>query len=284
MRAFRHTALAIALATTFATSARAGTQAQPQLLADVAAVQPGKPFTLAVRLAIDPGWHLYWIEPGNGGLPTRVKFTLPDGFTVGETRFPVPVRFRQPGDLVGYGYEREFALLADVTPPADWPVGKDVPVRADVSWLACSDKVCDPGKQTVTLTLPSSSEPSPTNAEQFQAWRDELPGPNDLSHPSPMGLTPVRPGQARFNAHAATGPDAKDVQVFVAPGRAVDVADINVSPPEAGVTPFSFTGTLLRNQKPPDRVLVVVAYTDAAGNRRGEQIEFNNVARAFAGK
>ena len=124
--------VALVLATLVAAPhARAGTQAQGTLVADAAAVQPGKTFTLAVPITIDPGWHIYWIEPGNGGLPTRVKFTLPDGFTVGELRFPVPIQFQQPGNVVGYGSEQEATLLTDVTSPADWPVGKEVPVRAD---------------------------------------------------------------------------------------------------------------------------------------------------------
>src|SRR6185369_2276394 len=56
---------------------------KPQLLADVAAVQPGSTFTVGVLLDLAPGWHVYWTNPGDSGLAPTVKFKLPDGFTAG---------------------------------------------------------------------------------------------------------------------------------------------------------------------------------------------------------
>src|ERR1700722_18633836 len=76
-----------------------------ELLADVSAIQPGKPFWLGVRLMIDPSWHVYWKNPGDSGLPTRVKLTVPDGFTAGAIQFPTPNRFQQPGNIIAFGYE-----------------------------------------------------------------------------------------------------------------------------------------------------------------------------------
>src|SRR5271170_1748892 len=82
-----------------------------ELFADVSAIQPGKPFWLGVRLSIDPGWHIYWKNAGDAGLPTRVKFTLPDGFSAGPLQFPTPHRFDQPGNIVAFGYEDSVLLL-----------------------------------------------------------------------------------------------------------------------------------------------------------------------------
>src|ERR1700722_15895266 len=76
-----------------------------ELLANTSGVQAGKPFWLGVRLTIDPGWHVYWKNPGDAGLPTRVTFTLPNGFSAGPLRFPTPHRFDQPGNIVAFGYE-----------------------------------------------------------------------------------------------------------------------------------------------------------------------------------
>src|SRR6185369_17626506 len=89
-----------------------------ELLADVKTVEAGKPFHVGVRLHIKPGWHVYWINPGDAGLPTRVKFSLPDGFKAGELKYPLPVRFEQ-GGVIGYGYHDEVMLIAEITPPAD---------------------------------------------------------------------------------------------------------------------------------------------------------------------
>src|SRR5512145_1852721 len=47
-----------------------------------AAPQEG-PFWVAVRLALDPGWHVYWRHPGDSGLAPSVAWTLPGGLVAG---------------------------------------------------------------------------------------------------------------------------------------------------------------------------------------------------------
>ena len=89
---------------------------QAELFADVSAIQPGKPFWLGVHITIDPGWHVYWKNPGDAGLPTSATLSLPDGFTAGPLEFPTPSRFEQPGDIVVFGYENSVMLLTQSDP------------------------------------------------------------------------------------------------------------------------------------------------------------------------
>lgn len=147
---------------------------QAELLSDVSAIQPGKPFWLGVRLSIDPGWHVYWKNPGDSGIPTRVRFTLPDGFTADAMQFPTPSRFVLPGDIVIFGYENSVMLLTKVTPPQNLPAGFQGQFQAAVDWLVCSD-VCIPGKAGVSLSLGSSAQVSPVNGELFDDWFAQIP-------------------------------------------------------------------------------------------------------------
>src|SRR5271170_7385737 len=94
---------------------------QVQLLSSVSAVTPGKPFYLGIKLTMDPGWHIYWKNAGDAGLPTRVAFSLPDGFTAGPLIFPTPQRLEQPGNIVNFGYEDTVMLMAQITPPQNLP-------------------------------------------------------------------------------------------------------------------------------------------------------------------
>jgi DsbC/DsbD-like thiol-disulfide interchange protein len=55
---------ALALATLLPATLAA--QVKATLVADVTSVQPGQPFTAAVRLVHDGHWHTYWINPGTG--------------------------------------------------------------------------------------------------------------------------------------------------------------------------------------------------------------------------
>src|SRR5258708_8245262 len=61
-----------------------------ELLADVAAVKPGEPFWVGLRQAIRPKWHTYWKNPGESGLPTEIKWTLPEGVKADPIAWPPP--------------------------------------------------------------------------------------------------------------------------------------------------------------------------------------------------
>ena len=43
-----------------------------ELMASQLSIRPGEQFTIALRLSMDPGWHTYWRNPGDSGLPTAV--------------------------------------------------------------------------------------------------------------------------------------------------------------------------------------------------------------------
>jgi len=55
-------------------------------------VVPGRSMGLAVRFQLEPGWHVYWENPGESGIATAVEWTLPPGFRAGALRFPIPER------------------------------------------------------------------------------------------------------------------------------------------------------------------------------------------------
>ncbi|MBC8106497.1 MAG: hypothetical protein H7Z14_07905 [Anaerolineae bacterium] len=151
---------------------------QVKLLADVASVEPGKPFTVGVNFKMAPGWHIYWINPGDSGQETRVNFTLPPGFTASELKFAVPERIALPGDIISYGYENEVTLTVTITPPADLKPGQLIPISAKADWLVC-EKICLPGDGEAKLDFPVSEKSEPANAEFFkQLWFPIKPAAN----------------------------------------------------------------------------------------------------------
>src|SRR5689334_20833376 len=76
----------------------------PELLSEVSTIIPGKPFTAGLYLKIAPGWHTYWINPGDSGLPVKIEWKLPEGWKAGALQWPVPTKHLEPGDMVTYGY------------------------------------------------------------------------------------------------------------------------------------------------------------------------------------
>ena len=99
--------------------------AKASLISEVNLAKPGTTVWVALRFEAAPHWHLGWAAAGDAGLPTEVKWTSPDGVTVGELHFPVPSRFEYEG-FVSYVHEGTFHVLAPVSISVDWDKGKAV--------------------------------------------------------------------------------------------------------------------------------------------------------------
>ncbi len=123
-----------------------------------ATVSGGAPVATGLRLAVDPGYHTYWENPGEGGMKISVKWELPPGWKAAEPTFPVPKRF-VTGDLAGFGYEGTVVFPVSVTPPQNFS-GKAT-LKAKFSWLTCDDSGCIPGNADLELTL-TAGAPAPT--------------------------------------------------------------------------------------------------------------------------
>ncbi len=135
-----------------------------KMLADVKAVQAGHPFKLGVELEMDPGWHTYYKECGDAGMPTKIKWSLPPGFTASELLWQKPTRFDE-GGIVTYGYAGKTLIAANITPPATLKDGAQLKFDAEVTWLSCKE-ICLPGNGPASLTL-SVGKAEPDNQSQF---------------------------------------------------------------------------------------------------------------------
>jgi thiol:disulfide interchange protein/DsbC/DsbD-like thiol-disulfide interchange protein len=148
---------------------------EARLLADVASISPGHPFTAGLLLKMVPGWHTYWQFPGDAGIPTEIKWQLPVGWRAGPIQWPVPLKLNEPGDIQIYGYHDEVLLLVQLTPPAKIDAAA-MHLAADASWLVC-EKICIPGGAGVQMDLPVGSPSPPANADLFAKYRQRLPRP-----------------------------------------------------------------------------------------------------------
>lgn len=154
---------------------------QPELIAEGPAT-PGGEVELAILMHTSPGWHGYWVNPGDAGLPMTIEWQLPKGAGLEPLRFPVPDKLLVAG-IVNYVYERDHALLTRLKVPAD--AKGIVPLRAEAQWLACTDKVCVPERGSISLDLPVGNGP-PTERARFDEWRRALPRP--LASPAKFAL------------------------------------------------------------------------------------------------
>src|SRR5271156_5256754 len=148
-----------------------------ELVAEKASIAPAATLWVDLHLAIKPGWHVYWRNPGDSGLPTTIDWNLPSGFSAGGISWPVPEHFVQ-GGIGNYGYARSADLLVPITAPKTLVVGDTAVLAAKASWLACAD-ICIPGGANVSLSLPVAAQPvvaaDPAATTLFAAARRHLP-------------------------------------------------------------------------------------------------------------
>lgn len=130
-------------------------RAEAALIADHTSVMPGTTFYAALKMEMDPGWHVYWRNPGDAGLPPRLILqegtNLPDG-AVGKFLWPLPKLLPVvPGEIMDYGYDDAVVFAFPVTVPED--AAGEIRIVAEADYLIC-EEICIPETADVSLTLP----------------------------------------------------------------------------------------------------------------------------------
>src|SRR3954470_12069322 len=97
--------------------AQSAPKTQISLLSDQSAVTPGSQVWVGIHFQLEPGWHIYWMNPGDAGQPPSVQWALPAGWSAGAIEWPAPERLTNAAG-VDYGYNGEATLLTKVKVPA----------------------------------------------------------------------------------------------------------------------------------------------------------------------
>ena len=127
---------------------------EAELVPATSAAVPGQPLTVALRIKHRDGWHTYWRNPGDSGLPTTIEWKLPAGWTAGEIEWPTPHAL-PVGPLVNHGYEGEILLPVAIAVPRDVAAG-EAKIAARADWLVCKE-TCIPEGADLDLALPVSA-------------------------------------------------------------------------------------------------------------------------------
>lgn len=210
-----------------------------------------------VVLKTNPGWHTYWQNPGDSGLPPSVKWSLPEGWTTGPLTFPAPEAFVTPSEVT-FGFSDSLWFYQDITPSGDQTVQM---LTGSLRWLVCKEE-CVPGRFLFSLPLPPPAErtfsPDP-------AFPGSLPLLNGVWTQTESGI------QIRIPAEELP---VKDLQVF--PEKAglfqshAGVAETTGNQAVWNFQPFSPVNPL------PDSLFMVVVWKDT-DSRRGRRVLINRL-------
>ncbi len=148
-----------------------------ELVAETDHPAPGKPLSLAIVMTPQPGWHGYWVNPGEAGFAPDFKWTLPEGVTASAPQFPVPEKLVLSG-LVNHVFTGQHALLVSTKSPSPLAVGTPIHVGLKTNYLICSDQICVPESAEAKLDLTvGDGHIDPTMATKFDQFRAALPKP-----------------------------------------------------------------------------------------------------------
>lgn len=246
-----------------------------RLVSNVSSVKAGETFLVGVLYEIRPDWHIYWKNPGDSGLPTTLSLDLPDGYTAGDLKWPVPEKFISNEINLNYGYKESLLLWKEVKAPDNISRIMPVEIKAKTTWVSCRE-ICIQGESDLNLKMNSFYAFTGNERELFKNWEDTLPLQNRnlekfLSYREELN----KDGENKH--HKITidwKTDVPDFEFFPDPENSINLENINLSHNKLDNTSeITFTSSLYDGQQVQQSKLgSVLVLIDSEGNRLG--IEF----------
>ena len=185
-----------------------------QLISPDAQLHPGTANDAGLYFKLEPGWHVYWKNPGDAGEPPHIKWTLPPGVAAGPLQVPIPKRLPL-GPLMDFGYEDEVLFPMQLSVPAGASSGPAT-LHAKVDWLVCRGS-CIPEKAELEISRQIVPKDEPADAEvqpDHDIWArlaSKLPAP--LPPNLKIGFVPTSTG---FRLTINTGHKETEASFFPA--------------------------------------------------------------------
>ena len=236
-----------------------------KLLPSQSAIVPGQPLEVGLLLEMEPGWHTYWEYSGDAGLPTKISWTLPEGFESGPIQWPAPHLMIEPGEIWTNGYSGKVLLITTIIPPANLVPGKPVTLRAKASWLVCKD-ICVPGSEELELELPVAATAETLNQQLFAEFHAQIP----VTSPPPFVLDWSFSADA-WSLRIPNLPTGSEVELFPLPGAdQTGVHAVKSGPGQFRITTQApFRGVLVVGESPERRAWIVESVVAASSPKQG---------------
>jgi DsbC/DsbD-like thiol-disulfide interchange protein len=188
-----------------------------------------------IAFQLQPGWHTYWRNPGDSGVPPRFDFAKSDNIEAVTILWPAPTKFADGAGGNSLGYQKQVVLpLRIVAKNADRPVT----LRAEINYAVC-EKLCIPVEANAELAFTSVAS---TEDSALFAALDTVPKPAAIGDPNPLTIRDVKRDGKNGVLVDVIASDAGEVNLFVegpTPDWALPVpALVEHSPP--GIKRFAF--------------------------------------------
>jgi DsbC/DsbD-like thiol-disulfide interchange protein len=200
----------------------------------VAGSRSGTVMLGGIAIQMQPGWHTYWRNPGDSGVPPRFDFSKSDNVDAVTILWPAPVKFDDGAGGESLGYIKQVVLPMRVIAK---DASKPVTLRAALNYAVC-EKICIPVDATAELAFNSVAS---TEDAALTAALDTVPKPAAMGDANPLTVRDVK-RDGKDVLVDVVAPEGKTPELFVegpTPEWALPIPKLlKQSPP--GVKRFSF--------------------------------------------
>ena len=124
---------------------------------------------LGYKFIFTPGWHTYWINPGDSGGPPIFEFNSPSGWDINENVWPGPQKIIYP-PLMTFGYVDEVIFPFEL----NLKNLNDQTTEITTKFLVCDD-ICVPEEAILLLSLKNGVLNIDEKPEELKKWLNRVP-------------------------------------------------------------------------------------------------------------
>ncbi len=139
-----------------------GSHAEVELVSERGLAVAGETVWLGLSFELDDGWHIYWKNAGDAGLPPEIAWTKTSGIEpsdIGGFSWPVPELLPVvPDEIMDYGYSDAVTLPFTVKIPED--AAGPLVFEGVADYLICKD-ICIPESASIRLIQSVGAEQFP---------------------------------------------------------------------------------------------------------------------------
>ena len=156
---------------------------------------------LAISLKIAKGWHIYWKNPGDAGVPPQFTwFKQGQPIPLQALEWPAPQKYSEGGGVKAFGYEGLATFFFSLSPQIQSEfAGEKIILQG--RWLVCAH-ICIQGEDSLTLSfnqdltqLQSSPQYYSLSQPELRQAFAQLPAPMDFPEGLDLDLSRNSQGQ-----------------------------------------------------------------------------------------
>lgn len=173
-----------------------------------------------IEIKLDPGWHTYWRDPGDSGMPPKIDFAGSDNVKSVTVLWPAPERFPDGAGGTSIGYLDRVILPLHVTPQN---AGKPSSLQLKLGYDICYN-MCVPVESELQLLLNGDgAEEAAIEKAEIRVPRQAALGEGDLKAGATKDVGARSLAIVSVHREPGSPHDHVVVEVAAPPGAAVDL-------------------------------------------------------------